>query len=92
MPELLCRSKNIDFCEEANIWVETHVFWVVTLCRLANYLRRYVLLGTSKCMGDHNSCVLHVKAVKATVFGTEFRYLNNLNVLIRSTTYRCSLR
>jgi len=34
----------------------------------------YVLLGTSQCMGDQNSCVLHVKAIKATVFGTEFCY------------------
>jgi hypothetical protein len=85
--------KNIDFfCEEANVWAETRVFWVVTPCRLVNQLRMYVLLVTSPCMGDHNSCVLHVKAIKATVFGTECGYLNNLYVLIRSTTYRCSLR
>jgi hypothetical protein len=49
-------------------WAETQVFWVVTVCRLVNYLRIYVLLGTSQCVDDHNSCVLHVKAIKATVW------------------------
>jgi hypothetical protein len=61
-------------------------------CRLVNHLQRYVLLVTSPCMGDYNSCVSHVTAIKATVFGTEFCYLNNLYVLIRSTTFHCSLR
>jgi hypothetical protein len=92
MYELLRISKNIHCCEDANVWTEIQVLRVVNALSTGNWLRMYVLLGRSKCSGDHNKCVLHVKAIEVTVFGTEFCYLNNINVVIRSTIYRCNLR
>jgi hypothetical protein len=65
MYELLCSSKNIGCYEEANVWIEIEVLWVVNAFT-GKWLLKCVLLR-SEYLGNYNSCVLRVKAVEVRV-------------------------